>query len=208
MVGSWSTPIVIKVDGTEQILCSMPARVNACNPKTGALLWSCSGLGSERVDLVYASPLVSDKIGVAFTGYVQGPTIGFKLGGSDDVTDSNRLWREQQPQRIGSGVVLDRFVYIVNAGPGAAECIECAAGKVRWTERLQGGPSWGSLVWADGRFYVTSRTGVTTVFRANPEHFELLAENDLKEPSNATPAISDGEIFLRTDRHLFCIAEK
>ena len=80
-------------------------------------------------------------------------------------------------------------------------------GKVLWTERLDGGESWGSLVLAAGRLYVTSRRGVTTVFSPNPEKFELLAMNDLGEASNATPAISDGQIFLRTDAHLYCIAD-
>ena len=67
--------------------------------------------------------------------------------------------------------------------------------------------NWGSIVLAAGRLYVTSRSGVTTVFGPNPHRFELLAINDLGEPSNATPAISDGQIFLRTDGHLYCIAE-
>ena len=207
MVGSWSTPIVIKVDGRDQILCSMPTRVIACDEETGSLWWSCGGLTSEKVDLVYASPVISGGIGVAFTGWVNGPTIGFKLGGSGDVTARNRLWLEQQPQRIGSGVVVDGRLYIVNAGPGTAQCMECQTGKVRWTERLDGGESWGSLVMAAGRLYVTSRRGVTTVFRPGPEKFGLLAMNDLGESSNATPAISDGQIFLRTDQHLYCIAD-
>jgi len=208
MVGSWSTPVVIKADGREQILCSMPTRVVACDPGTGAVLWSCGGLAHEKTDLVYASPLVSHGIGVAFTGWVNGPTIGFRLGGSGDVTATNRLWLEKQPQRIGSGVVVDGRVYIVNAGPGTAQCIDCQTGKVLWTERLDGGESWGSLVLAADRLYVTSRKGVTSVFRPNPEKLELLAMNDLGEPSNATPAISDGQIFLRTDQHLYCIAEE
>ena len=208
MVGSWSTPIVARVDGKDQILCSMPTRVIACDPDTGALLWSCSGLGNEKVDLVYASPVVCGDIGVAFTGWVTGPTIGFKLGGSGDVTVTNRLWLERQPQRIGSGVVVDGVVYIVNAGPGTAQCIECRSGKVLWTERLEGGESWGSLVMAAGRLYVTSRRGVTSVFRPNREKLELLAVNDLGETSNATPAISNSQIFLRTDKHLYCIAEE
>lgn len=74
MVGSWSTPIIIRVKGRDQILCSMPARVIACDPRTGALLWFCTGLANEKADLVYASPLVSGEIGVAFTGWVNGPT--------------------------------------------------------------------------------------------------------------------------------------
>jgi len=134
--------------------------------------------------------------------------MGFKLGGSGDVTATNRLWLEKQTQRIGSGVVVDGRVYIVNAGPGTAQCMECRTGKTLWTERLEGGESWGSLVLASGRLYVTSRRGVTTVFRPDPQKLEVLGMNDLGEPSNATPAISDGEIFLRTDGHLYCIAEE
>ena len=207
MVGSWSTPMVVQVEGKDQILCSMPTRVIACDPETGSLLWWCVGLADEKVDLVYAAPVVSGSIGVAFTGWVNGPTIGFKLGGSGDVTASNRLWLEKQPQRIGSGVVVDGRLFIVNAGPGTAQCIECRTGKVLWTERLDGGESWGSVVLAAGRLYVTSRRGVTTVFRPDPAKLDVLAMNDLGEASHATPAISDGQIFLRTDGHLYCITE-
>jgi outer membrane protein assembly factor BamB len=208
MVGSWTTPTIIRVEGKEQILCSMPTRVLACDPETGSLVWYCGGLAGDKVDLVYASPVVCGEIGVAFTGWINGPTIGFKLGGSGDVTATGRLWREEQPQRIGSGVVVDHYLYIVNAGPGTAQCIDCRTGKPVWTAPIPQGESWGSVVMAAGRLYVTSRKGVTTVFLPSPERFELLASNDLGEPSNATPAFSEGQIFLRTDKHLFCVAEE
>jgi len=206
MVGSWTTPIIVRHNGREQVLCSMPTRVLSCDPATGLLNWWCEGLGTERVELVYASPLISGDICVAFSGWGNGPTFGFKLGGSGNLT-TNRLWLEKQTQRIGSGVAVDGHAYIVNAGPGTAQCLECATGKTCWTERLDGGESWGSLVLAADCFYVTSRKGVTSVFRASPDKFELLAMNDLREPSNATPAISDGQLFLRTDVHLFCVGE-
>jgi len=198
---------VAKVGGKDQILCSMLTQVVACDPKTGDRLWFLDGLSEEKVALIYPSPVVSGEIGVAFSGYVNGPTFGFKLGGAGDVTASNRLWLEKQTQRIGSGVVVGGNVFIVNAGPGTAQCMECQTGKVRWIERLEGGESWGSVVMAAGRLYVTSRKGVTTVFRPDPAKLEVLAMNDLGEPSNATPAISDGQIFLRTDGHLYCIGE-
>src|ERR1041385_6834624 len=73
--------------------------------------------------------------------------------------------------------------------------------------RRAGGERGGWVGMAAGGFYGTSRRGVPPVFRPDPEKFELLAMNDLGEPSNATPAISDGQIFLRTDGHLYCIAE-
>jgi outer membrane protein assembly factor BamB len=78
--------------------------------------------------------------------------------------------------------------------------------KTLWSERLEGA-SWGSLVLSGDRLYVTSRRGVTTVFRAHPGKLEVLATNDLGESSHASPAISDGQIFLCTDRHLYCIGE-
>ncbi len=208
MVGSWSTPIVHRAGRKDQVLCSMPTRLIACEFGTGALLWSCEGLGAEKVDLVYASPLICGDTVVAFTGYVQGPTFGCKLGGKGNVTATHRLWLEKQPQRIGSGVVTGHHVYIVTAGPGTAQCIDCHTGNIIWTERLEGGESWGSVVSAQDQMYVTSRRGVTTVFRADPKKIEVLAMNDLGETSNATPAISDGELFLRTDKHLYCISEK
>jgi len=207
LVGSWSTPIIIHVDGKDQILCCMPTRVIAYDPERGTILWTCGGLAAEQGDLVYTSPVVAGGVGVALTGFIDGPAIGFKLGGSGDVTASQRLWREKQPQRIGSGVIVDGMLYIANAGPATAQCIDCQTGKVRWTARISAGANWGSIVLAAGRLYVTSKSGVTTVFRPNPHRFELLAINDLGEPSNATPAISDGQIFLRTDGHLYCIAE-
>ena len=108
---------------------------------------------------------------------------------------------------IGSGVAVGGHVYIVNAGPGTAQCIEAATGKTLWLERLEGGESWGSLVLAGDRLYVTSRRGVTTVFRANPVKLEVVAMNNLGEPSHASPAISEGQVFLRTDRHVYCIGE-
>ena len=120
-IGSWSTPIVTKVGGKDQILCSMLTQVVACDPKTGARLWFCEGLAEALADLVYPSPVVSGEIGVAFSGYVNGPTFGFKLGGAGDVTASNRLWLEKQTQRVGSGVVVGGNVFIVNAGPGTAQ---------------------------------------------------------------------------------------
>jgi outer membrane protein assembly factor BamB len=124
------------------------------------------------------------------------------------VTSTNRIWLERQPQRIGSGVAVGGHAYVVNSGPGTAQCIECETGRVRWTGRLDAGESWGSVVMAAGRLYVTSRRGATTVFRPGPEKLDVLAVNDLGEPSHATPAISDGEIFLRTDRALYCIADR
>jgi hypothetical protein len=60
---------------------------------------------------------------------------------------------------------------------------------------------------AGGNAYVTDQKGRTVVFKPNPEKFEGIATNELGEESNSTPAISDGQIFIRTFKSLYCIAE-
>lgn len=208
IVGSFSTPVVAEVDGREQIICTMPTRVVAYEPESGEIIWTYTGPANPSTDLVYTSPLISDGIVVAMTG-ARGPAYAFRLGGTGDVTKTNHLWgvNKSQPDRLGSGMVVGDCIYVANADVGTAQCIELRTGNQLWKERLPGA-HWGSIVYGDGRMYVTSRSGVTSIFLPNPEQLELVASNDLGEPSDSTMAISDGQIFLRTHKHLFCIGRK
>ena len=209
MVGSWSTPVIVNVDGESQVICSMPTRVVAWHPENGNILWSCKGLPSERGDLVYTSILYTDGFGVAMGGY-KGPSMGFLLAkGSGDVTETHRKWRveEKQPQRIGSGVIVGDYIYMANAGPGTAQCLSLKTGETIWEKRLIG-DHWASLVFAGGNLYATNQQGRTTVFKPNSKEFQMVSENKLQERMNATPAFSDGQIFLRSDKHLYCVGKK
>jgi outer membrane protein assembly factor BamB len=204
-MGSWTTPLIVNVGGQDQIICTMLTRIVGYSPKDGKILWYCDGIRGPKGDLAYSSPVMADDICVSIGGY-GGPGLGVKLGGSGDITAS-RLWRtEQNPQSIGSGVVVDGYFYRPNAGPGTIQCIEPATGKILWTDREAGSVMWGSMIYAAGRCYVTGQNGATVVFKPNPEKFELLANNQLNEATNSTPAISDGEIFLRTHKSLYCVA--
>ncbi len=200
-VGSWSTPVVAKVDGKDQILVSYPYHVKAHDPRTGSVLWQCEGLSH----LVYTDVVPAGDRAVAMGGY-HGPAIGFTLGGQGNVTEQSTLWRvEKNRQRIGSGIILGDVMFMVNE-EGIAECLDVATGKQRWEERLpEGGKVWGSLTYAGGSLYVTNQKGNTTVFAANPDKFELRSTNPLDEPTNSTIAVSDGQIFLRTFKALYCI---
>jgi outer membrane protein assembly factor BamB len=201
-IGSWSTPRIIPVQGKDQLIMSWPEAVKAYDPVTGELLWSCRGL----TKLVYTSPVVTPEVVVAMSGY-GGAALAVKTGGKDDVTDTNRLWHHpRNTQRIGSGIILGEHLYMVNAGPGTLQCIELQTGKELWRERL-GSAAWGSLALADGKFYTTDQTGETFVFSAKPV-FELISRNKLGEHTDASPAISDGDIFIRTHQHLWCIGGK
>jgi outer membrane protein assembly factor BamB len=203
-IGSWSTPMLVQVEGKPQILVSFPHHVNAYDPKTGKIIWTCDGLG----DLVYTSPVIGDGVAVAMGGF-HGPAIGFKLGGSGNVTETNRLWhaKARNPQRIGSGVIIGKHLFMANASESLGQCLVVETGEELWRERMPGGDNWGSMIFVDGRLYVTNQSGSTNVIAPNPTKLELLATNELGDRSNSTPAFSDGQIFLRTLQNLWCIGE-
>jgi outer membrane protein assembly factor BamB len=202
-MGSWATPLVIEHEGRMQAICALPTRVVSYDCESGDILWFCRGLRGPKGDLSYSSPVVSGDLCVAVGGF-NGPALGFKLGGSGDITAQATLWRkEQTPQSIGSGVIVDGYFYRPNAGPGTIDCLDPATGEILWSERT--GTFWGSLVHVAGRCYVTAQDGTTFVFTPSPKKFELIAKNPLGEASNATPAVSNGELFLRGQKHLYCI---
>jgi outer membrane protein assembly factor BamB len=207
-IGSWSTPIVIESTGREELVLSWPKRVAAFEPRTGKELWTCSGLNA----LAYTSPLYDNasQIVVAMGGF-GGMSVAVKAGGSGDVTETRRLWHHPKTkQRIGSGVIYQGHIYILN-DPGVAECFELQTGKLVWEERLRGpGPTsdnWSSMVQADGKLYAINQGGDSFVLRASPK-FEPLATNSLAERTLSSLAVSDGEIFARTHRSLWCLGER
>ena len=202
--GSWSTPVVATVGGKTLLLLSLPIRLYACDPRTGEEVWSCGGLANK---LIYTSPLVAGDIVVVMCGY-GGPAIGVRGGGQGDVTETHKLWTHpRNSQRVGSGVVVDGLVYILNEN-GSFWCMDPQTGERKWEQPRGGGTSWSSMTYAAGRIYISNTPGTTFVLEANPKEFKLLAENQLNETIRATPAFSNGQIFIRTYKNLYCIEAK
>ena len=200
-IGSWSTPVIAKIDGRDQLILGVPKKLKGFDPLTGKELWVCNGLGN----LVYTSPLVADGIAVNMSGF-HGPALAVKLGGTGDIT-KDRLWLNEtkNPQRIGSGVLVGGHVYSMGEN-GVPQCFDVKTGKELWNaDRLADG-AWGSLVHADGKLYVATRNGTTHVLAASPK-YELLATNRLDEHIDASIAISNGELFIRTYKHLWCVGK-
>jgi hypothetical protein len=200
--GSWSDPLPRRVGDRDELFMIWPGRVCSYDPATGKELWTCGGLNP----LVYTSPVFADGIVVGMGGY-NGSALAVKAGGTGDVTGS-RLWlAEKTRQRIGSPVVHDGHLYILT-DPGIAECRRLSDGKLVWEERLKGpgptGQNWSSLVRSGDRLYAVNQGGDAFVFRASPE-FALLATNPLGEKVIASVAVSDGQLFIRSHRHLWCI---
>jgi len=206
-IGSWTTPVITKIEGKDQLLMSWPRHLAAYDPATGKELWTCSGLNP----LVYTSPIYGDGVVVSMGGY-GGPAIGVRAGGSGDITATNRLWQNMRsPQRIGSGVVKDGHVYIHN-DPGTVMCIDVKTGTPLWSERMKPtggtGQNWSSVMLAGDKCYTITQGGDCFVFKADPK-FELISVNSLGgERSNSSIVPSNGELFIRTHKALYCIAVK
>ncbi len=206
--GSWSTPLVIKTSAGDQLIMNFPNRLAAYDVKTGKQIWLSKGLGST----IYTTPVWGAGTIVGMTsGPGGGGAIAVKPGGEGDVTESQRVWRlERVKGSIGSGVIHDGHLFTISQD-GIATCLDLKDGKTVWEERLKGsgsrGGSWSSMLLADGKIYVPNQSGDVFVLRAAPK-FELLATNSVAESTNASLAASDGEVFMRTDKALWCFAAK
>lgn len=203
-LGSWSDPLLRNVGSRDELLMSYPGRACAFDPINGKELWTCDGL----TKLVYNSPLYTDGMMIAMCGY-GGAAMAVKTGGSGNVTETHRVWHlPRVQQRIGSGVIYEGHHYILTDG-GIVECRNVKTGELVYQERLKGpGPTsknWSSLVLsADGKCYAANQGGDCFVFKAAPK-FELLATNSLGELIIGSIAVSDGRLYIRGYKNLWCI---
>ena len=201
--GAWSTPIVVTAGGRQELVLTLPRRISAFDPATGDRLWVCGG----GAPLAYASPVESDGVIVALGGY-GGAASAVRAGGDGDVTGSRRLWhRPEGGGWLGTGVAEDGLIYVCDMG-GVLNCLEAATGELTWKARVGEGGTWSSVTkTGDGLMYLLTKSGVTTVFRPDPERFRRVAANDLGENTNASVVAAGDALFLRTDKALWCVAE-
>lgn len=205
--GSWNTGVIADIAGRKEYIVGLPGAVFSLDPQTGKELWHCNGLNA----LTYADPIVGDGVIAGFGGF-GGISIAVKTGGSGDVTATHRLWQEKKnPQRIGSSAVVGKHAYLIGE-PGVVQCIDLATGKAVWQERMQTpagrSSTWSSLIRSGDRIYAVTQGSDVVVFKASPEKYEQLAVNSMGDGlTNSTLAISDGQIFLRTYKHLWCIGK-
>lgn len=207
MIGNFGSPVVLRGGGRDELILAFPESVRSYAPDSGREFWRAGGLNP----LVYTSPVpIGDRLLVM--GGFNGSTLALRAGGSGDVTESHRVWRDERSKknRIGSAVAKDGHAYFLNM-EGFFECVDLATGRQLWEERLDGpganDASWSSVVLAGDKIYALNRSGDGFVLRASTK-FEVLATNTVGEPLNASPVLSDGEIFIRTWKGLWCISEK
>ena len=198
-MGSYSTPLVVPGPQGDELIVNSSLRLDAYDPSTGEWLWQAGepnqfpiGVATYDAGMLYTS-----------RGYRSGPYMAIRLGGRGDVSDTHVEWRVPTgAPYISSILYYDGLIYMAN-GNGIARGIDARTGARVWQERI-GGIFTASPVAGDGKVYLLSETGETVVLRAG-RTLQIVSRNDLGERSLASPAISNGQVFIRTDQHLVCI---
>ena len=195
------TPMVIEVNGKPQLVSAAGDVVQGFDPDSGQRLWTIQSPGEGVVPSIVCGQ------GLVFTSSGYGsPTIrAVRPDGRDDVTATHVAWESRaNVPLVPSFVYADGLLFCVKES-GVATCLDAKTGQTVWKERL-GGKHGASPVLAEGRLYCLAEDGSTTVIAAGRE-FKQLAKNSLEGLCKASPAISGGRIFIRSQSSLFCVRE-
>jgi outer membrane protein assembly factor BamB len=204
---SWSTPLVITAGGRAQVVVSATNKVASYALDDGTLLWETSGMTFN----VIPTPVVAGDLLFAMSGFRGNALRAIRLGGAKGVLSGPPAiaWtHDRDTPYVPSPLVYQGGLYFLKHNSGILTRLDAASGQPSFMERLEGVPSvYASPVAADGRVYVVGRDGGTAVLKAGPA-FEVLAVNRLDDGFDASPALAEGDLFLRGQKHLYRIAEK
>jgi outer membrane protein assembly factor BamB len=203
---AWNTPVVVTPPGggAREIVVPIMGKVLAFDPQTGKQLWSCD------TDIRwYMVPCVVAHDGVVYCiGGRSGGALAIKAGGRGDVTNSHRLWTGAKGSNVSSPVYHEGHLYWMHESQATAYCADAKTGKILYEQKVAGrfNQVYAPALLADGKVYYTTRDGKTLVVAAKPQ-YEQLALNDLSDRStfNAGIAVSNGRLFIRSDKALYCI---
>ena len=199
---SFSTPLLITVNGKRQIISPASDAVVAYDPADGKELWRAVYDGYS----VIPRPVFGHGLIFLSSGYNTPSLLAIRPDGTGDVTKTHIAWTAMKgAPHTPSPLLVGNELYAVSDG-GIASCFDAKTGKVHWQERVNGGYS-ASPFYADGKVYLQSEQGETTVLKAGTK-FETLATSNMKERTFASYAVADGAIYLRTETKLYRIQAK
>ncbi|HAB16730.1 MAG TPA: PQQ-binding-like beta-propeller repeat protein [Verrucomicrobiota bacterium] len=194
----WTAP-----DGRTQVVSEAGDVVQGFDVQTGERLWTSEVMGEGKVP----STVVGDALVFTAGGWGGKESIqAFRLGERGELNESNLVWVQKKGMpKVPSLLFLRPHLFAITDG-GIASCLRADTGEMVWQERVGGNFS-ASPVSAAGRVYFLGDNGETTIIEAGPE-FKVVAKNALGEKAQASPAVSQGRVFIRTERHLFCLGAK
>jgi len=204
---SYTTPALLRYGKIVEIVITGGDCVTGHDPATGKELWRANGLNPDNDPFyrIVASPVIFNEIIYAPTRVK--PLLALKAGGRGDVSSSHVIWSTVNGPDVPTPVTDGKYFYVVN-DRGIMWCLDAKTGQeIYGQQRLKPGTYSASPVLADDKIYITNEDGLTTVIKAGPK-FEILAENALNDYTLSSPAISDGQIFIRTAQQLYCIGKR
>jgi outer membrane protein assembly factor BamB len=176
-------------------------RIDVFDPSTGKLLWHFGEPNRVPVSM----PVYHDGTLYATRGFRSGPYMAVRVGGKDDVSKTHTKWHVPTGAPYISSILhYQGLIYMVSEG-GVVTCVEPETGETVWKDRLDGVFT-ASPVAANGKVYMLNENGETFVLKAGRVK-DVLERNSLGERTLASPAISGGKLFIRSDEHLFCIGQ-
>lgn len=206
IVKAWTTPSIVDLpNGKQELVVNQKSEILGFDPNTGEKLWTCEGIQD------YVVPVVVQNEGILYClGGRSNRSIAVRPGGRGDVTKTHKLWEVNVGANVTSPVYYNGHLYWAS-DRGIAFCLNAKNGEVVYKNRLPTkGRLYASIVLADEKLYITTRDNGVVVLKAAPEYLELARNEIVTDESlfNASPAISDGSIFLRTNGYLYRIANK
>jgi outer membrane protein assembly factor BamB len=200
-VKSYSTPLVIETAQGPEVIVNSNESIEAFDPVTGKALWK----HVEPARFAVPMPVYRDGILYVSRGYRSGPYWAVKAGERGELPKSKLLWHVETGAPYTSSIVHHDGLLYMATEMGIVTCIDGKTGERVWRERL-GGIYSASPIAADGKIYLFSENGEALVLRAGRTP-QVLARNKLDIRVIASPAISDGRIFVRGDGQLVAIRE-
>jgi len=199
---SYVTPIIRDVAGKTQMVISGSMCVCSYDPASGKRIWKIDGPTEQYV----ASPVFDGEKFYMAAGFPTHHVMGIKPDGTGNVTESHVAWHVKTAKCYVPSPVLAKDYLFVADDRGTANCFDTETGERLWQERL-GNHYSASLVSAGGLSYFLADNGIMKIVRPG-EKLDVIAENELGENCYASPAVSDGQIYLRGEKNLYCIGER
>jgi outer membrane protein assembly factor BamB len=202
---SWATPLVVVQDKKPQVVVSATNKVKSYDLATGRVVWEASGMTANAIP----SPVSSDGVVYLTSGFRGSALLAVRLADAQgDITGKPAIvWSyDRDTPYVPSPLLYKDALYFLKLNSGVLTRIDARTGKPSYTERLEKLANvYSSPVAAAGRVYVTARDGVTAVLDAGPE-LKVLATNRVADDVDASPALVDGEMYLRSIKYLYRIS--
>lgn len=200
---SYCVPLIREIGGRTQMVLSGTMCVTSYDPRTGKLLWIIDGPTEQFV----ASLVYSDQTGLLYMtgGFPEHHLLAIKPDGSGNVTDTHVVWRTNKGVAYVPSPIIEGSHFLIVSDSGVAHCFDAKSGAIEWEERLR--EHHASLTSAEGRVYFINDFGILRTVQPD-KSYKLVAESELKEKVFASPAMSEGQIFIRTDKSLVCLGKR